>query len=280
MRQPTTTTPHLMLLTLALLLPFTPSTLALRPIPRTYSTHHYYSLETRPGVTESQARDWARELGVEWVEKVGELDGVWLVRDERPRVDKRSDEEANRTDHPVLARWDEMRKDGGIRKRTEGSSTTTTATIHTSQIKRIDHLPLRKRTKRSTSSSSPPPFHPLHLTQLNPTSSSFSSRQESNPNPYPTPNLTELNYAQTQLNLQDPLLPDQWHIINTLLPDVELNVTKVWGEGVRGKGVKVAIIDDGLDMDSEDLEGNFVSHHPSSSRVLLSGGGKRINGLM
>ena len=214
-------------------------------------------------MTESEAKDWARELGVEWVERVGELDGVWLVRDERPRYDKRSDVEEGRRDHPVLVRWDDMKKDGGIRNRSQGVSTTTT---NTSQIKRIDHLPLRKRTKRSTSSSSPPPFHPLHLAHLNP-ASPFLPRQESGP----TPDLTELNYAQTQLNLQDPLLPDQWHIINTLLPDVELNVTKVWGEGVRGKGVKVAIIDDGLDMDSEDLEGNFVSYHPSSARSAHNG---------
>jgi len=75
----------------------------------------------------------------------------------------------------------------------------------------------------------------------------------------PPQNLTELNYVQTQLGLADPLLPSQWHLVNTQLPEVELNVTGAWGEGITGQGVTVAIIDDGLDMDSDDLAGNFVS---------------------
>jgi kexin len=38
-----------------------------------------------------------------------------------------------------------------------------------------------------------------------------------------------------------------------------INVTGVWDEGVFGKGVNVAIVDDGLDMHSDDLAANFVS---------------------
>jgi len=51
----------------------------------------------------------------------------------------------------------------------------------------------------------------------------------------------------------------QWHLINTEQKDVELNVTGLWGRNITGTGVKVAMIDDGLDFDSEDLKDNFVS---------------------
>lgn len=57
----------------------------------------------------------------------------------------------------------------------------------------------------------------------------------------------------------DPMLNQQWHLINQELKDVELNVTGLWSQGVTGSGVRVGIIDDGLDMESDDLAGNFVS---------------------
>jgi subtilisin family serine protease len=68
----------------------------------------------------------------------------------------------------------------------------------------------------------------------------------------------ELIYAQTDLGIADPMLEQQWHLINRELKDVELNVTGLWARGVTGAGVKVALIDDGLDMHSDDLKDNFV----------------------
>jgi subtilisin family serine protease len=38
-----------------------------------------------------------------------------------------------------------------------------------------------------------------------------------------------------------------------------MNVTGLWKEGVTGKGVISALIDDGLDYESDDLKANFVS---------------------
>jgi kexin len=56
------------------------------------------------------------------------------------------------------------------------------------------------------------------------------------------------------------MLNQQWHLINQEMKDVELNVTSLWSRGVTGSGVRIGIIDDGLDMDSDDLAENFVSH--------------------
>ncbi|WVO14735.1 hypothetical protein L204_102373 [Cryptococcus depauperatus] len=75
----------------------------------------------------------------------------------------------------------------------------------------------------------------------------FSFRQDS----------TELLYAQTDLHLADPMLHQQWHLINTEMKDIELNVTGLWGRGITGEGVRVVIVDDGLDMESDDLRKNF-----------------------
>lgn len=69
----------------------------------------------------------------------------------------------------------------------------------------------------------------------------------------------ELLYAQNELHLADPMLGQQWHLINQDMKEVELNVTGLWGQGITGKGVKVVIVDDGLDMESDDLKENFVS---------------------
>jgi kexin len=42
------------------------------------------------------------------------------------------------------------------------------------------------------------------------------------------------------------------------MPENELNVTKLWDRGITGTGVKIALIDDGLDYTSGDLKDNFV----------------------
>lgn len=37
-----------------------------------------------------------------------------------------------------------------------------------------------------------------------------------------------------------------------------MNVSKLWDQGITGTGVRVALIDDGLDYTSLDLKDNFV----------------------
>lgn len=60
-----------------------------------------------------------------------------------------------------------------------------------------------------------------------------------------------------KLDIQDPIFMEQWHLVNTLSPGNDVNVKNVWYDGVRGKGVTVAIVDDGLDYESQDLADNF-----------------------
>lgn len=195
---------------------------AAKPSARSYDTHHYFSLETDPSASIESASRLASSLGAQLVERVGELDGHWLVRCDKESAQSRNlKRDAERGYLDVIGRWQGMK-----RKRSSEAGA----------IKDVRHLPARKRSKRQFE-----PETPANSTWI------------------PRDSLEELTYAQSSLSLADPLLPKQWHLINTVMPDVELNVTGLWGQDITGKGVKIAIIDDGLDMNSDDLAENFVS---------------------
>ncbi|ORZ03174.1 peptidase S8/S53 domain-containing protein [Syncephalastrum racemosum] len=65
--------------------------------------------------------------------------------------------------------------------------------------------------------------------------------------------------AQKTLGINDPGFPKQWHLVNQDIPGNDMNVTGVWKQGITGNGTIVAILDDGLDYDSEDLKGSFYA---------------------
>ncbi|KAI5864758.1 peptidase S8/S53 domain-containing protein [Durotheca rogersii] len=62
-----------------------------------------------------------------------------------------------------------------------------------------------------------------------------------------------------KLGISDPIFHEQWHLINTIQPGHDVNVTDVWLSGVTGKNATVAIVDDGLDMYSNDLKPNYYA---------------------
>lgn len=63
----------------------------------------------------------------------------------------------------------------------------------------------------------------------------------------------------TALGIRDPIFNEQWHLLNVLEPGNDINVTGVWLEGVTGINSTVAIVDDGLDMYSDDLKDNYFA---------------------
>ncbi|KAI7862118.1 peptidase S8/S53 domain-containing protein [Spinellus fusiger] len=68
-----------------------------------------------------------------------------------------------------------------------------------------------------------------------------------------------LKLAQNTLGIHDPGFPMQWHLVNQERPGLDINVVEVWRQGVTGNGSTVAILDDGLDYESEDLADNFFA---------------------
>ncbi|KTW30577.1 hypothetical protein T552_00294 [Pneumocystis carinii B80] len=68
-----------------------------------------------------------------------------------------------------------------------------------------------------------------------------------------------LNEIKKKLDIKDPYFDKQWYLFNTKDPGVDINVTGVWLQGIRGKGVTVAIVHDGLDYRNLDLAPNYNS---------------------
>jgi len=64
--------------------------------------------------------------------------------------------------------------------------------------------------------------------------------------------------AQT-LQITDPIFHEQWHLFNTVQVGHDVNVTGVWLQGITGRNTTVAIVDDGLDMYSDDLKPNYYA---------------------
>nr|CAB3264715.1 proprotein convertase subtilisin/kexin type 7-like [Phallusia mammillata] len=61
-------------------------------------------------------------------------------------------------------------------------------------------------------------------------------------------------------SFRDPLFQEQWHLYNSKASGLDCNVTGVWGMGITGKGVVVAIIDDGVEWRHPDLKDNYCAN--------------------
>lgn len=61
------------------------------------------------------------------------------------------------------------------------------------------------------------------------------------------------------LDITDPIFHEQWHLYNPIQLGHDVNVTDVWMQGITGHNATVAIVDDGLDMYSDDLKDNYFA---------------------
>jgi len=199
-----------------------------------FSLFNYYVLEFDP-YSLALLSDAASALGVEVIEQVGQLRDHWLVRSPK--------HEARNADPVVLAHR-------SIQARATDSSYLGTRSPEALRTREIAHsirnlLPqeLRQRSKRDAfiAERAPPPIRP-------------STEKDKNATTSPA------HLLATRLGIEDPIFPDQWHFVNEEFPQHIMNVTGVWEElGITGKGVAVAMVDDGVDYTHADLADNFVS---------------------
>jgi len=61
------------------------------------------------------------------------------------------------------------------------------------------------------------------------------------------------------LSIEDPIFGDQWHLFNTVQLGHDINVTGLWTQGITGHNSTVVMVDDGIDMYSEDLKDNYFA---------------------
>ncbi|CAN8101297.1 unnamed protein product [Discula destructiva] len=71
--------------------------------------------------------------------------------------------------------------------------------------------------------------------------------------------MANMQTLMQKLDLTDPIFAEQWHLMNTVQKGHDVNISGVWLQGITGKNVTVAIVDDGLDMHSDDLKDNFYA---------------------
>ena len=226
-----------------------------QPAKRQYDSHVYYVLEL-DGNGERSPQEIALALGAEHVEQVGELQHHYLMRASKEVV-RRGDGEmeglSRRSNDgerdSVLERY------GRLRRRTARAVIQKRDDIIGS-IVALDRQYLRKRAKRQF--TVPPPT--LY-------GSGYQRRTHSLRSPVdPAKRLIiEMDPALVtemarRFEIEDPIFNRQWHLVNGIMPENSINVTGVWEQGIFGQGVNVAIVDDGLDMHSDDLAPNFVRY--------------------
>ncbi|KAH9454587.1 hypothetical protein MJO28_007588 [Puccinia striiformis f. sp. tritici] len=280
---------------LTLLVIFLPQTLVIalrQPQPRSYDSHAYYVIETNPSQSsepdsiESIALDLADRLDTEFVERVGELDNFWLVKAPKTRVDQGYELHLEENQHlyprnlpeqdqqKILGQRDSVVEhfqlikrsaydsileakinhfDQKLRQKRSLPKTTLTARHLSYSIKSLERQILRRRHKRDVIyvPSSDGEGGPVRL--LDP-------RQEPQTNSRPTKGgkiLSPSQQAARKFEIFDPLWPKQWHLVNDVISKHMINATGVWDMGITGKNVTVAIVDDGIDMSSDDLKDNF-----------------------
>lgn len=83
---------------------------------------------------------------------------------------------------------------------------------------------------------------------------------------------TEVSAATAVSSTADPLFSHQWHLLNTGQQGgtngEDAAVTAAWTAGFDGTGVRIAIVDDGLEIGHEDL---FLNCPPGESHNYLNG---------
>ncbi|KAK0562432.1 pheromone processing endoprotease [Tilletia horrida] len=247
------------------------------PAKRTYHTHHYYAIELRRGSDHAgvDPREVADLLGAELVERVGELPDHYLVRAEKPAAralaGKRDlaslterelvEHDVPESDDAILKRWAQLKSRSphtlGLQRREQQLL---------ASLVDVERQVLRRRHKRNVIIS---PYDTPHL---------FPQVRAPIPGPQPQPydsmpldifarNLSARRpppipagpgpVMMSEFSIADPIFPEQWHLANDKRIGYDLNLTDVWRQNIKGRGINVALIDDGLDMHSPDLKDNF-----------------------
>lgn len=197
------------------------SSLAAHPkvSPRDLNTNDYYVLHLASGASPTVV---ARELGLSHEGQLGELNDHHVFS-------------GDKVAHDIVKRGLERR---GLERRGVTGSTALDGVLFSE--KQALRSPWPKRIPPAPRAG-PSPFRP---------------RQEDAPDANAVKKMTQI--AKT-LNINDPIFHEQWHLFNPVQLGHDVNVTDVWLQGITGKNATVSIVDDGLDMYSDDLKGNYYA---------------------
>ncbi|KAL8846346.1 MAG: hypothetical protein Q9221_008563 [Calogaya cf. arnoldii] len=198
---------------------------------RNHDTHHYYALHLQPGTA---PHDIASALGLYYEGKLGEL------------PDHHTFSCPQTTQHNADGILEELRR--RKRKRTQLPSLGPLDGVLWSQKQKI-----KPRMQKRTALPAPPPRpgppigHELGDQPVEPqppaVQAAIATRKE----------------VVSKLGIEDPIFHEQWHLINTVQPGHDVNVSGVWMQGVTGHNVTAVMVDDGIDMYSDDIKDNYFA---------------------
>ncbi|PGH31562.1 kexin [[Emmonsia] crescens] len=208
-------------------------------LPRNHDAHDYFAVHLDPSVSPSQV---AQLLGATHEGQIGELADHYTFS--RPKGLRGPD-------------LDTILEDLKLRRRRKRDSSSSSLNVAEPVVRdALDGvLWSQKLTLRPPMSKRAPPFPP-------PLSTATTKARQSKPQggTHGGYNATRRLYdIASRLEIRDPIFTDQWHLFNTVEPGHDLNVTGLWLEGITGKGSISAIVDDGLDMYSNDLKDNYFA---------------------
>ncbi|MCJ1242933.1 pheromone processing endoprotease [Trapelia coarctata] len=194
--------------------------------PRNYETHDYYTLHLERSVS---PRDVASNLGLNYEGTIGELPDHHYFS-----IPKIPNHETN----------DLLRE---LRTRRKKRDTTITGSSLDGILWSKKQKIKRRMQKRSAipppSLRAPPPIPGSAHSAGAASTSAIAQRQE----------------IARKLSIRDPIFAEQWHLFNSVEIGHDVNVTGLWMEGITGKNATVVVVDDGIDMYSDDLKDNYFA---------------------
>lgn len=193
---------------------------------RNHETHDYYTLHLHPGTSPAEV---ASVLGLQLAGKTGELPNHWTFANLRSRGNS------------VEGVLENVRKRRRRRDRSAGGGALDG--ILWSQKQKLK----RRMEKRN-------------ITPKLPTRTDFASPGDVSARPVVVEAAVAMRDGiARELDIQDPIFGEQWHLFNTIQLGHDVNVTGVWTQGITGQNTTLVMVDDGIDMYSEDLKANYFA---------------------
>ncbi len=206
--------------------------------PRNHDTHNYYALHLQPHTSPQQV---ASILGLDYEGKLGALPDHHTFSSPRHR------------DHGADGVLEDLRR----RRRKRGSES----------VDVLDGIlwSQKQKTKRRMEKRSVlPPLHVRGPPTIGGEEGNKPAEGAATPDvpaqPVANPEAVAARDELTrELDIKDPIFGEQWHLFNTMQLGHDINVTGVWHQGITGEGATAVMVDDGIDMYSDDLKDNYFA---------------------
>ena len=206
---------------------------AATPRIRNHDTHDYYALHLR---SDASPQKVASALGLDYEGKLGEL------------PDHHTFSSPRRTRHSADAILEDLRR---RRRRRDLTGTGVLEGVLWSQ---------KQKTKaRMVKRNFLPPI-PNRAPPVSGNKENAKSDAPVNVEPVSNPEaVAQRTDLARELSIEDPIFDEQWHLFNTIQLGHDINVTGVWKQGITGEGATAVMVDDGIDMYSDDLKDNYFA---------------------